>query len=211
MSYLDDKVTSLWFGGTGAGPAITFSFSAAIAYVTDAKNYTKTFNLKDDRIESIQESPGIKPTKFTYYEKEGLLETVTYPEGNSLTYKYDESGRRRSDGNLTTLMQNPGDRGNNGSPIDNTIFVYEPSNNQVTSITYPNGLMVNNTDPDGNGNFKTVTASGEGMEDIDYHYTFNEFGQITSETNMFEMPTIYEYYNEAVPGGSSKTVSARQL
>jgi hypothetical protein len=131
-----------------------------------------------------------------------------------VTYNYDEEGNRLSAGNIETISEDPGIRGNNNSPRDPTLFSYDSYTNQVTSISYPNGLKVENKDPDDNGNFQTAAASVPGFMDfepLEYKYQFNRFGQVEEETTPFGMKTTYKYYSEEVPGGSSQTISARKL
>jgi RHS repeat-associated protein len=59
----------------------------------------------------------------TYYPN-GLLRTLTYPEGNSITYIYDTNNPvLRSRGNLTMVIKSPGPR---GGPILTANTQYDP-------------------------------------------------------------------------------------
>jgi len=128
-----------------------------------------------------------------------------------VTYNYDSSNSQtRSKANLLSIVENPGPRGTS-DPVESTrttTFTYENFNNQVTSVTNPNGLTVSNTNADENGNFQTVSANIPGIQ---YNYTFNKYGQVESETDTFAMNTTYDYHSESTPGGTEQTIGGRLL
>ncbi|MFC2146617.1 DUF6531 domain-containing protein, partial [Acidobacteriota bacterium] len=214
LNYIDDKVSIMNSGGL-QGTQTHFTISELSPIVTLPKGNKRYFTLVDERIETIKEKPEGKATTFTYDEKDGLLQTVTYPENNRVTYNYEEGVDRLSAGNLVNMSETPDMiRGNNGNTREPTKFTYDSFNNQVTSISYPNGLKVENRDADEYGNFQTVKTSAPDypeLEPLEYQYQFNRFGQVKSERNFFGMETTYNYYSEETPGGSTQTVSARQL
>ncbi|MCU0290012.1 MAG: hypothetical protein MUF15_26950, partial [Acidobacteria bacterium] len=72
----------------------------------------------------------------------------------------------------------------------------------------PNGLTVNNTNADENGNFQGVTTNIPGIQ---YNYTFNKYGQVETETDHFGMTTMYRYNPENAPGGADATSGGRVL
>jgi hypothetical protein len=173
VTYNGDKVTDLNIGGS----KLRYITGEILAFVTDGRNNQKKFVLQDGHISSITE--GGYTTSFTYTE-DGLIQTVTYPELNVVTYGYQGGENRLAAGNLTSITETPGPRGDGDCPLAPTSFTYNNWYNQVTSITYPNGLKVMNTNPDDNGNFQTVTTEGTGDPGFTYTYSYkyNKFGQI---------------------------------
>jgi YD repeat-containing protein len=199
ITYSGDKVTTADIGGS----KIQYITNEGSALVIDGMNNQVQYTLQDGHIKTITE--GGYTTTFSY-TAEGLIETVIYPELNTVSYGYQGGDNRRSAGNLTGITETPGPRGDGGSTLMPTIFQHDTYYNQVTSITYPNGLIVMNSDPDQNGNFKKVTTS-----DYTYFYDYNKFGQINLETDFQGMTTSYKYYPEIVPGGNEATTAGRQL
>jgi YD repeat-containing protein len=197
VTYNGDKVTDLNIGGS----TLQYITGDILALVIDARNNQKKFVLEDGHISSI--TAGGYKTSFTYTQ-DGLIQTVTYPELNVVTYGYRGGENRLLAGNLTSISETPGPRGNGDCPLGPTSFTYSNFFNQVSSITYPNGLKVMNTSPDENGNFQTVTteATGDPGFTYTYLYDYNEYGQIESETDTFGMTTSYKYHPETVPGGN---------
>ncbi|UCH95189.1 MAG: RHS repeat protein [Candidatus Aminicenantes bacterium] len=204
VTYSGDKVTEVNIGGS----KLKYITGESSATVTDGRNNLKKFTLQDGHIKTITE--GGYTTSFTY-NADGLIETVTYPELNIVTYGYQGGENRRSSGNLTSITETPGPRGDGDCPLNPTLFSYETYYNQVTSITYPNGLMVINSSPDNHGNFQSVSKVGSGINDVVYTYKFNKYGQIESETDSFGMTTVYKYFSEEIPGGWETTKGGRKL
>ncbi len=197
----EDKVTSRDSGGS----EVTFNPDEASASVIDGRGNVKTFTNQEGHAASIIE--GGTNTGFSYNE-DGLIQTVTYPEGNNVTYGYQGGSNRRSAANLNSITESPGQRGNGDCEKEPTTFFYDNYYNQVKSVTYANGLTVNNTNPDENGNFRNVITNVPGIQ---YNYTFNKYGQVTAETDPMGMTTNYNYYSEGTPGGSEQIAGGRQL
>ena len=159
----------------------------------DAKNHEKKFTLKDSHIEAITEvtADGTNPATTFGYDN-GLLQTVTYPRGNSVQYDY-------SNGILDTITESPGLDGVEDpeypvEPNRATSFKYEDFSKNLQSITYPDGWS--------------------------HHYTYNEYSQVTSEYSTMlyageETPVgqtlFYEYHPESNPGGASPTPESPRL
>ena len=115
ISYSGDKVTGLNIGGSN----LQYITGEILAYVTDGRNNQKKFVLQDGHISGITE--GGYTTSFTYTE-DGLLETVTYPELNVITYGYQGGDKRLLAGNLTSITETPGPRGDGDCPLNPTLF-----------------------------------------------------------------------------------------
>jgi RHS repeat-associated protein len=89
-------------------------------------------------------NPGNAPTYTTQYQysMDYLLLKETKPQGNTVTYTYDNSNPHRIEqGNLLSVTQTPDARGGDQSaahPITTT-YTYEPIYNQVHTMTEPRG------------------------------------------------------------------------
>ncbi|MCP5054733.1 MAG: hypothetical protein GY940_46640, partial [bacterium] len=178
------------------------------ALVVDGNNNQKSYHhYADDHVETITEDGYV--TTFTYKPNSGLLDTVTYPENNSVGYKYDTSNNKLSNSNIKEVIEKPGSRGGEEAE-SKSLFGYDTYFNQVNSVTSPNGLSVTNSNPDERGNFKTISTNIPGIQ-YQHTYDFNKFGQITSQTNIFGMSTTYKYHSEAVPGGKNSSEGGRTL
>jgi RHS repeat-associated protein len=185
---------------------VAYSTGESGASVTDGRGNAKVFNIQDGHPEQISE--GGYQTGFSYND-DGLVQKVTYPELNSITYGYPtapDKTNKRSAANLEFISENPGPRGDGGSPKTPTTFSYESMTNQVKSIAYPNGLSVTNSNEDENGNFRRVETNVEGLS---YQLDYNDYGQVKSETNPFGMTTSYKYFSEASPGGNESPEMGR--
>ncbi|MCP5048481.1 MAG: RHS repeat protein, partial [bacterium] len=204
----DDIVTNL----SHDDAAVTFARPAGMVTVTDPRNNDIIFTHDDDgHALTVVEGPENDPitTTFTYTTKNGLIDTVSYPEGNSIDYDYDNTNEEiRARGNVLTIKEYPGVRGADDETVRTTTFTYENFYNQVVSVAYPNSLSVTNSDPDDHGNFKTISTNVPG---INYGFDFNKYGQITSETDVLGMKTTYNYHPEKSPGGSEGTPDTRKL
>jgi RHS repeat-associated protein len=162
--------------------------------VFDGMNNEKRFILNNDgHIESITEVTidGFNPTTGFGYVN-GLLENVIYPRSNKVNYSY-------KNGILDTITEIPATEAVQDpeypvEPSRMTTFTYEDYKNNLQSIEYPGGLS--------------------------QHYTYNEFGQVTSEyaKMVFDGNTIpvgqtmlYEYHPESNPGGDIPTLESARL
>jgi|GEM_PF-3244127 len=77
-------------------------------------------------------------TSYTF-NKDGLQTSITYPEGNTDTFVYDEDNTDRyQQGNLLRIVRTPGARPSDQNRIV-TSYTYEPVFNQVRTITEPRG------------------------------------------------------------------------
>jgi YD repeat-containing protein len=132
----------------------------------------------------------LSTTGFGYVD--GLLQTVNYPRNNSVRYDY-------KNGILETITETPAEGAVQDPeyPVETsreTIFNYEDYKNNLKSIEYPGGLKQN--------------------------YTYNGFGQVTSEyANMvldgnpipMGQTLLYEYHPESNPGGDVPTPETPRL
>ncbi len=84
---------------------------------------------------------------------------ITYPEGNSMSYGYFQADekQRRSAGNLVSIAESPGPRGNGGSDKPATTFTYDGYFNQLETTTYSNAAILLLT---------SVRRSGEGEHKV---------------------------------------------
>ncbi|MCP4214577.1 MAG: RHS repeat protein, partial [bacterium] len=101
-----------------------------ISSVDDAMTNTKNYTCYDNgRPKIISEGIDIE-TSFVYTEGDGLLEKVTYPRGNSVSYTYDSTNSlKRSRGNLLTITETPGQSEFAVENARTTTFIYEGSFN----------------------------------------------------------------------------------
>ncbi len=195
---------------------IHFTALGQTAAVIDAEGNVKDYTHDAEGHPLSVAHRGYPVTEFSYLQRDGknlgLVDTVTYPEGNKVKYGYytPVNGQEvRSGANIISITGEPDPvRSARSGPKEPAVFTYEKHTNQVTSISYPNGLTVNHQDPDGNGNFKTVTTNIPG---IGYSYTYNGYGQIASETDPLGRLVEYEYHPETAPGGNEATEANRSL
>jgi RHS repeat-associated protein len=220
VNYTDDKVDSIIRGGenevTGSKNTFSYDEGSQNAIVLDGNNNTKTYtHYESGHVNTVKEGT-YSPTTFTYLTKdgknEGLIKTVTYPEGNGITYGYYDAGEneRRSAGNLVSITEIPDSaRGDGGDPKSSTLFTYENYNNQITSIIYPNTLKITHDQFDRYGNVEKISTNIPG---IGYEYTYNNEvpGQLESETTPWGA-TQYKYHSELNPGGKDMSTGGREL
>ncbi len=172
---------------------ITFQSFGEDAKLTDGNGNQKTFiHNSDGNVLSITEGGiGNYTTHFKYVKKgeinQGLLEKVTYPRENFTQYTY------KGDSNLVQYVtENPGPI-EIDDPAEServTVFNYEDFSPNLKSIVYPGGLT--------------------------QHYSYNDYGQITSEYTTFDntrigMTQTYDYHPESNPGGTGSSESPRIL
>ncbi|MHB1042661.1 MAG: DUF7948 domain-containing protein [Eubacteriales bacterium] len=114
--------------------------------------------------------PGPGTTCYTY--RDGLLQTVTDPAGNTTTFGYDAAGRpdtiTDSDGKITAM---------NYDEAGNLLDVTDPLGNK-TSYTY-----------DWRGSILTKTDAGGNLT----RYAYNGIGQLLSRVDALNNETRYEY------------------
>jgi RHS repeat-associated protein len=172
---------------------ITFQSFGEDAILTDGNGNQKTFTHNaDGNVLSINEGGiGNYTTNFTYIKKEeinqSLIEKVTYPRGNYTQYKY------KNETNLVeSITENPGLIGTEPQEESQrkTDFNYEDFSPNLKSIVYPGGLT--------------------------QHYSYNDYGQLTSEYTTFDntrigMRQTYDYHPESNPGGTGASESPRML
>jgi RHS repeat-associated protein len=169
---------------------ITFQSFGEDAKLTDGNGNQKTFiHNADGNVMNITE--GGYTTNFSYVKKgeinQGLLEKVIYHRKNFTQYTY------KGETNLVQYVtENPGPIG-----IDDpaeaervTVFNYEDFSPNLKSIVYPGGLT--------------------------QHYSYNDYGQLTSEYTTFDntrigMRQTYDYHPESNPGGTGSSESPRML
>jgi RHS repeat-associated protein len=115
----------------------------------------------------------------TTHNARGLPETITYPEGNSITFEYEpESAPLRARANVRKTTQNPGPR---GGPLLVSEATYDHRYN------LPAGLQ-----KDFNGNSITMNLRSDGRDLVSAVYPkagshtigHNDFGQVTQETTV---------------------------
>ncbi|TFG44122.1 MAG: hypothetical protein E4H48_00965, partial [Syntrophobacterales bacterium] len=156
-----DKLTSEKIGEStvtiSAGPSAT---------TKDGNGYTRSY-AHNDAGNPLAVSEGGKQTAFAYNDN-GLVNSVTYPEGNSTQYTYDSGNAEKlRHGNLLAMSENPGARGaDEGSRV--TSFTYDHSTNQVKTLALPNSLSASHT-LDGNGN---ITAVQTNMPGVNFAYEY---------------------------------------
>jgi RHS repeat-associated protein len=158
------------------------------------------------------------------YNADGRMTEITFPHGNTVQYTYDEGNPDRfQQGNLLQETRMPDARGGDQSFITTT-YTYEPSYNHIQTMTEPRG-----NDPsyvpqnggmqsaarytttytyDASGNMlkkqePTVTLPGGSTQLIETDYTYNSFGQMTSQTDPEGNVTTYEYCPTATPSCST--------
>jgi RHS repeat-associated protein len=170
---------------------------------------------------------GIRPTDpaayvtSMTYNADGRMTQTTMPAGNITQYQYDDGNADRfQEGNLLTETRLPdATRGGDQSFITTT-YTYEPVYNHIATMTEPRG-----NDPsyvpqnggaqsaarytttytyDGTGNLTmkqqpTVALPGGTSQLIETDYTYNSFGQMTSETDPEGNVTQYQYCPTATP------------
>ncbi len=74
------------------------------------------------------------------YNKDGEMVRMTFPEGNSVEYVYDEqSPRRLQQGNLLRVIRRPDAKRGADQTVIATSYTYEPIYNQIRSVTEERG------------------------------------------------------------------------
>ena len=200
MTYEDDKLTAEKIGAS----TITVSAGPS-ASTTDGNGVSRSYSHNTDG-NPLAVTEGGKQTVFAY-NSNGLVNSVAYPEGNSVQYSYDAGNAEKlSQGNLLAMTENPGAKGaDEGARV--TTFTYDNYSNQVKTLALPNGLAAGHT-LDGNGN---ITAVQTNMPGVNFAYEYNTYGQLAAETDPMQNRTNYIYHPEAAPGGGASSASGRAL
>jgi YD repeat-containing protein len=195
-----DGVTGQKVGG------VSVSINAGLsATTTDGNGHMRSY-MHDDKGRPISVTEAGYTTT-NAYNADGLLTSVTYPMGNTVSYTYATGNpSRSSQANLLRMTESPGPRGSEEASRV-TSFTYDLSSNQVSSISSPNGLTVEHT-LDSQGNIIKAKMNIPGMEST---YSYNAYGQLISETDPESGTRTYNYYPEAAPGGTSPTLGGRAL
>ena len=169
---------------------------------------------------------GIRPTDPSSfvttmtYNADGRLIQTTLPQGNSIQYQYDDGNADRyQEGNLLSETRIPDSRGGDQTSIVTT-YTYEPNFNHIATMTEPRGNDPTFVPQNGGGNTPgrytthysydvngnllekqspTVRLPNGTSQSILNDYTYNSFGQTTSETDPEGNVTIYQYCPTATP------------
>jgi RHS repeat-associated protein len=121
-----------------------------------------------------KEGEPTETSSFTYNEH-GLVKTITYPEGNSEEFTYDENNSSwRSRGNVLTIVKKPGPR---GGPTLTASSTYDSTYNQPLTKTDYNGNQATMSLRSDKKDSETVTLGNETET-----YRRNEFGQLEKFT-----------------------------
>jgi RHS repeat-associated protein len=196
----DDRLTSEKIGEA----SITVS-SGLSATTIDGNSVSRTYG-HNSAGNPLAVTEGGKQTTFAY-NAGGLVNSVTYPDGNFTQYSYDAGNAEKlSRGNLLVMTENPGIKGaDEASRV--TTFTYDNYANQVKTMALPNSLSASHT-LDGNGN---ITAVQTNMPGVNFTYEYNAYGQLSAETDAMQNRTAYVYHPEAAPGGNASSASGRTL
>ena len=137
---------------------------------------------------------------FTTVNGKGTVSNITYPDGGTHSYIPDETTLKRASrsdahGHIKSYTYNA--KGGTASVTDakgkTTTLTYAPNDIDVTGVT--NGLGTITLGYDGFHNVTSVTNMlGKGTR-----YTYNNFGQKTSEIDALDMATTYTYYDPSHP------------
>ncbi|MBI2841046.1 MAG: Ig-like domain-containing protein, partial [Acidobacteria bacterium] len=195
----EDKVATVTYAGATMnvtpGPSATWS---------DGMGHTRTYaHTPAGNPTSISISG--KTTTLGYNNPDGLITSVSHPEGNATELGYNsQSSSRRAQADLlsvTSVSNNPQE------PQLQSSYGYDPWTNQMTSSRDPKGNTTSFA-PNAMGNRWTITAPDSGPVTVN----LNKFGQVESTLDARGSPTIYSYYSETAPtGDGTETQSARRL
>jgi len=192
-----DEVSGQKVGG------VSISVNAGLsATTTDGNGHMRSY-MHDEKGRPVSETEGGYATSYAY-NTDGLITSMTSPMGNTVSYTYDSANPgRTSQANLLQVTEMPG---SGGGPTLTTIFTYDLSSNQMTSMTDPKGNMTEYM-LDAAGNVVAVKSPGN----IVNSYQHNQYGQLIGEANPVGAVTEYAYYPESAPGGRSATLGGRSL
>ena len=124
-------------------------------------------------------------TRYTYDDCD-QLSAIIYPDGGSVSYQYDKND------NLTNVTDRTGGA---------TEYQYDALN-RITAILRPNGIHTYNTY---NANDQITVLKNMckecGWVVSEYHYTYDELGQIVNET---AIESLYDYTSDEKQSGTCK-------
>jgi RHS repeat-associated protein len=163
------------------------------------------------------------------YNADGRMAQKAMPAGNVTQYQYDGGNADRfQQGNVLNETRLPDAARGGDQTFITTTYTYEPVFNHIATMTEPRG-----NDPsyipqnggtqsvarytttytyDSNGNLTrkqqpTVMLPGGSLQLIETDYTYNTFGQMTSETDPEGNVTQYQYCPTATPNCASPSAS----
>ena len=146
-------------------------------FADPAQVTTLTTNRPTGKLRSSD--PKLYRTVFEYSEHDGLVRTITDPEGNRTSFVYQvdvtPGGPRARAGNLRELRSEPGPRGADQTSLSH-LFEYSSLHNQLTSYTCPGG-DVTTLEYDVAGNCTRAILAEPGVEH-DFEYDAN--GRLTA-------------------------------
>jgi RHS repeat-associated protein len=194
-------------GGTGAavnGPAtvtlqqpnqaeeIAKGTAKSITSLPDSSTAEHEFTEEGLTRKVTYKGPRASDAAMSYTYAAGLVASIMYPEGNSVSYLRNLADSLRSRPNVSRVALDPGPRGPGPhGPIPNASWSdYDPKYN------YPRG-----TYRDFNGNLITLEPTADGLDigRIDYgpagavRMTYNDFGQLETVTTIEGFQIQYEY------------------
>ncbi len=190
-------------GGTGANGTYGVQLAHDNTAVAVASGNARTTITKPDQTQfQFEFKPDARPGKLTssgsgaapapinYDYTNGLVRKITYPEGNSVTYRYENGPTvpLRSRANVADILRDKGPRP--GDPIPEATFSYNQDFN------FPTGLHL---DHNGNQIQYRLATDGRDIGRITYPgagdvvMTYNSFGQVLSITSVEGVETSYSY------------------
>ncbi len=140
-------------------------------------------------------------------DDEGLVTQSVAPLGRVTGLFYDQSGRRRSRGNVLRSEVDADDRGPNGSSARlATRFEYEVYSNQPIKTTDPRGAVTSIL-RDGVGQVLAVTEGFGTPVAGTTRYEYDAFGRLTKTTDPTNVVSVVEHG----PGSSGRGQSVRTV
>jgi RHS repeat-associated protein len=159
------------------------------------------------------------------YNADGRLAQTTLPAGNSIQYTYDEGNWDRfQQGNMLQETRLPDAARGGDQAFLTTTYTYEAVFNHITTMTEPRGNDPSYVPQNGGAQSAarytttyTYDSSGDLVQRVQptvmllngtpqpiiTDYTYNPFGQMTSETDPEGNVTLYQYCPTATPSCSS--------
>jgi len=179
----------------------TFYFSYdtenRITTLTDRKDYVTEYELRENGtpIRKTEYTDNLRPSDPDYYQTGYIyndnleLTAIVYPRGNWAKYAYDDRG------NILEIRRKKINAPDIDDPVNDIItnFTYEPTYNQVKTITDPEG-NITTYDYYPNGNLKKITYPTLGPITPETNFTYTSHGQVETVTDPNGITTKYEYY-----------------
>ena len=172
--------------------------------------------------------PSVYVTTMTY-NADGRLTQKTRAAGNTIQYTYDDGNPDRFQrGNLLQQTETPDTTRGGDQGFITTTYTYEPAFNHIATMTEPRGNDPSFVPQNGGsqsaaryttaykydvfGNLleidqPTVTLPNSTTQSIITNYTYNSFGQMTSEVDPEGNVTQYQYCPTATPSCSTPSAS----